>query len=676
MSVVSVRIDSVGIIGAGAVGHTVGTLLTAAGWTDTILVTSRTRRSADALVADLEDLAVLLNSPTRLAHVPVAEMLSCDAVVVCPRAAFSNTAVRDVRMAGLRVNAPLIARLGRVFAGYHGPVIVVTNPVDPMTWLFARASGVSRVYGVGSATDTARLRLTLAGMHGVSVSAVSGRVVGEHGDAAVPCMTTVGGAPVEVDPAVARAALSERPRRINEGLGRARSGPAGAVLSALHHALGLVDGTVELSTPHDGSCTGVPVRFIGGQGVVLDPGLGPEHRRRHAAAADKVRAAFHTVRHHITREETPVHTRISTAGHHVTVTSQTAAVPRWAARYVRPWWDATETATPPRDGDGPVVDAHVDPGAVSRLVQSVTDHPNDSADFAGAVMVYRHDDTEGTVSAAHPGLDLAYHYRPKDRCMHIVGCTETAVATAAARVARELMRAQLHEAGWHVLHASAAVRGDGETVLVLGGKGAGKTTTALALARSGNWRLLANDRVFARLEDNTRVRVLPWPSAAAIGLGLLDALGEYDGVRARVLAGEQMHPTQNAAVTAALAEGSRQPLRSPAGKELKVQFFPDQLPWLGLGLATTGYAARVLFPGIDPAAKPALTDAAGRTVSAGDFFTPASDDRYTDVFGLIDTTPAAAVQREALAAALGALPRQGLVLTHDVQANSGLLDEL
>ena len=46
-----------------------------------------------------------------------------------------------------------------------------------------------------------------------------------------------------------------------------------------------------------------------------------------------------------------------------------------------------------------------------------------------------------------------------------------------------------------MLHASAVVRG-GHAVLALGGKGAGKTMTALLLARYCGWRLLANDRIF------------------------------------------------------------------------------------------------------------------------------------------------------------------------------------
>ncbi|MFE0423558.1 NAD(P)-binding domain-containing protein, partial [Streptomyces sp. NPDC058953] len=190
------RIGTVGIIGAGAVGHTVATLITAAGWCEKLLIASGSDRSAEALVTDLDDMAQVIASPVRVETTDVSAMRGCDALVICPRAKFTNTAERDVRMAGLTANAPLIASLGRRLTGYTGAAIVVTNPVDVMTRLFAEASGAARVYGVGSGTDSARYRLALANLLAVPVTSVEGRVVGEHGDHAVVCATAtrVGGA--------------------------------------------------------------------------------------------------------------------------------------------------------------------------------------------------------------------------------------------------------------------------------------------------------------------------------------------------------------------------------------------------------------------------------------------------------------------------------------------------
>ncbi|MFI1829089.1 2-dehydropantoate 2-reductase N-terminal domain-containing protein [Streptomyces sp. NPDC020412] len=293
---------AVGIIGAGAIGHTVGTLLTAAGWCDRLLVTSGTAESARALVTDLEDMAQVVSSPVRPQSADLPDLRGCDAVVVCPRAPFTNGAVRDVRMAGLAANAPVIAGIARAFAGYTGTVIVVTNPVDAMTWLFTTASGVGRVYGIGSATDSARYRLTLARLLAVPVESVEGRVVGEHGDAAVVCAaaTRVGGLPAAIPLRDVHDELGARPRRINAGLGRARSGPAGAVLVALTAALGLTDTVTELSVvnPDRTACRGMPLRFTAGVPTVVDPGLDPVEQRLLIDADRKIRAAHTTVRHH------------------------------------------------------------------------------------------------------------------------------------------------------------------------------------------------------------------------------------------------------------------------------------------------------------------------------------------------------------------------------------------
>jgi hypothetical protein len=82
----------------------------------------------------------------------------------------------------------------------------------------------------------------------------------------------------------------------------------------------------------------------------------------------------------------------------------------------------------------------------------------------------------------------------------------------------------LHQRGFLVLHASAVARG-GSAVAFLGGKGAGKSTTAAVLCARG-YQLLADDVVALELTGANRPRVLPgypqlklWPCAAA-------ALGE------------------------------------------------------------------------------------------------------------------------------------------------------
>ena len=361
-------------------------------------------------------------------------------------------------------------------------------------------------------------------------------------------------------------------------------------------------------------------------------------------------------------------TRIAADTATVTVASQTEAVADWSRRYFGPWWNATTAKAPTSGGlteyGGALVLADTDSTRVVDVHTLIRDYGSEETVYANArTLVSRQD---GITYAVQPEERLAY--QADRRRLVIVGEDPEPVAVAAARLARELVRAQLLADGWTVLHASAAVK-DGQAVLTLGEKGAGKTTTALLLARQG-WGLLANDRVFARVEANGTVRVLPWPSAAAIGLGLLDATGLYDQVRDKVLAGGQLHPTQHPSVTEALNDGRREPLWKDTGKELKPQFFPDQLStWLGLTLATEATAAGLLFPTVNPQATPALLED-DRALTEADVFTRTTEDRYPDIFGL---TPAATPAASTLVDQLGRLPRRSLMLSHDTEANAALL---
>ncbi|MFI0234910.1 NAD(P)-binding domain-containing protein [Streptomyces sp. NPDC017086] len=286
--------DTLGVIGAGAVGQAVAATLVASGLPGRLLVASRVLDQAAALTADLEDMRHATASPVRSEACDVAGLADCATIVVAVRASFTNTNTANVRMAGAAANAPVIRTLATRLRGYQGTVLVVTNPVDLMTRLFAETSGCRRVYGIGSNLDSARYRLTLARLLDVSADTVRGHVIGEHGDGAVVCAstTTVNGAPADVPLAEVRAELRTRPGRISAGVGRTRSGPAGAVLSALHKVLGLADGTEELTCEHEGDWLGIPLRFTSGLPVACLPALDADEGTQLAATITKLRGAY------------------------------------------------------------------------------------------------------------------------------------------------------------------------------------------------------------------------------------------------------------------------------------------------------------------------------------------------------------------------------------------------
>ncbi|WP_018544020.1 hypothetical protein [Streptomyces sp. LaPpAH-108] len=370
----------------------------------------------------------------------------------------------------------------------------------------------------------------------------------------------------------------------------------------------------------------------------------------------------------------PTATRLHAANASVTVLSNTPFVTDWSRRYFGPWWNAFEV---PAESvcEGPLVTADLDDKVYAEVLSEVTSGPHDEVAYAKARLLLVRDST-GAVTGVSPEEGLAYRSDQLGNHVAIAGRTSEALALASARIAREMIRAALLRNGWTLLHASAVVHDD-QALLAFGSKGSGKTTTALLLARRGA-RLLANDRVFVKPVGG-ELRLLPWPSAAAVGLGLLDALGLYGVVRRRLQAGERLHPTQHQEVTDALLADRREPLWEPGGKrERKVQVFPDQFAtWFGMELATGGNAAMLLFPWIDPSATPAVVNGA-RPLGEADFMSGVTEDRYPDHFGLAQGINGGGgdAARAAVADQLAQLPQHQVVLGHDVQANADFLAKL
>lgn len=96
-------------------------------------------------------------------------------------------------------NARIIAEYSRLIAEFspNSIILVVSNPVDVMTYVALKVSGFdkNKVFGLGNHLDSLRLRNMLAKHFNIHVSEIHTRVIGEHGDHMVPLVssTSIGG---------------------------------------------------------------------------------------------------------------------------------------------------------------------------------------------------------------------------------------------------------------------------------------------------------------------------------------------------------------------------------------------------------------------------------------------------------------------------------------------------
>jgi malate dehydrogenase len=99
-------------------------------------------------------------------------------------------------------NAKVVRSLAKEIAKYAPDciIMVVTNPVDIMTYVVRKESGFrqNRVFGMGNILDTNRFRSYIAQELGVSREDTTALVIGEHGDSMVPLVeyASVSGIPI------------------------------------------------------------------------------------------------------------------------------------------------------------------------------------------------------------------------------------------------------------------------------------------------------------------------------------------------------------------------------------------------------------------------------------------------------------------------------------------------
>ena len=92
----------------------------------------------------------------------------------------------QTRLELAEVNAKIMKQITKdiMASGFNGVIIVASNPVDIMTYVVWKMSGLpkNKVIGSGTVLDTARLRYLMADYFKISSKNIHAYIMGEHGD--------------------------------------------------------------------------------------------------------------------------------------------------------------------------------------------------------------------------------------------------------------------------------------------------------------------------------------------------------------------------------------------------------------------------------------------------------------------------------------------------------------
>ncbi|HYP27798.1 MAG TPA: L-lactate dehydrogenase [Blastocatellia bacterium] len=177
------RRTSIGIIGTGWVGSSVAISTLQAGAANELILYDVRQEIAEGEAMDLAHGSSFYPSAA-VCNGTIQEMYNADAVVI---AAGRGGSSGQSRLDLLNDNLNIVRDLAHQLRGYKGIVVVVTNPVDVLTYLFTKTSGLppQRVIGTGTMLDTARLRQILGRKLSLDPRSIHAQVIGEHGDSEV-----------------------------------------------------------------------------------------------------------------------------------------------------------------------------------------------------------------------------------------------------------------------------------------------------------------------------------------------------------------------------------------------------------------------------------------------------------------------------------------------------------
>lgn len=170
------------IIGAGAVGSSIGYLLVAEGTASEVVFIDVNKEKALGEAMDIYQATPFLN-PAVVRAGEYEDAKGSDIVVITSGIARKPGQTRiDLAQTNVNIIKSIAPNITAVCP--DAVYVIVANPVDVLTYTFHQVTNIpsNRIIGSGTSLDTARLRTRLSELYKVSPLQVDANVLGEHGD--------------------------------------------------------------------------------------------------------------------------------------------------------------------------------------------------------------------------------------------------------------------------------------------------------------------------------------------------------------------------------------------------------------------------------------------------------------------------------------------------------------
>ncbi|MCG3399698.1 L-lactate dehydrogenase [Staphylococcus massiliensis] len=175
------------LVGNGAVGSSYAFAMVNQGVADEFVIIDLNKEKVLGDVMDLNHGAPYGMSPVKVKAGDYKDCQDADLVVICAGVAQKPGETRlQLVEKNTKIFKSIVSEI--MASGFDGIFLIATNPVDVLSYVTLKTSGLpkERVIGSGTILDTARFKYLLSETFNVSPSSIHAQIIGEHGDSELP----------------------------------------------------------------------------------------------------------------------------------------------------------------------------------------------------------------------------------------------------------------------------------------------------------------------------------------------------------------------------------------------------------------------------------------------------------------------------------------------------------